>query len=815
MMESVWRDMLHAARTLRASPLFTVVAVLSLAVGIAGTTILFGITDAYLLRPRPGIADAGQVVQVGRTGDGREDPFTAAPVFSTFSYPNYRDYVDRQTVFTELGASRTGVTFGVSVDGRASSASGAYTSSNFFSVLGVRMALGRGFLPQEESPVNPSAVVVISDRLWRTQFDADREVIGRTIRLNGRPFTVIGVTAAGFNGHNIDRDSLWVPLTAYPDGDDLRRFERRGQQWLMGIGRLKPGVTAVQAQDQMSRIAADLARAYPGDNERHGLGVASLGPVPPDGRRVVGLFLSLLFAFVGLILMIACSNVGAMVLTRGVSRSREIALRLALGAQRQRVVRLVIVESLVVAAGATAVALAASWVGLRLLERLTAMARFDLAYDVGVDWRVIAFSVAIATVSGLAAGVFPALHAARLDLAAAIAKDASRTPRRQRLRQIFVVAQVAMSVLLVVCALLLTRSLRNADAIDPGFVPDGIEVVGLNLQLGGYDRTSGPIFAESLMTRIEGLPAVETAAFARVVPLTMETEGGRVWRTEDFGDDKAITVSRNFVTPGYFRTLGMPLVSGRNFDARDRAGAPAVVIVNETFAQRVWPGQNAVGQRLVLGVSRRPLEVVGVARDAKYRTIGERQQPFLYHPAAQAYEHIMWLLMRPRGPSALPEVRALIQQMNANVPVLSASTLPEMAAFTLLPQRLASWLAASMAFVGVFLAALGIYGLVAYSVGQRTREIGIRMALGAWRSQIMRAVMSGAALLAGVGVGLGLFAASLVTGLLTGMLYGIEPLDPVSFAGSAAVFVAVVILASLVPARRAASVDPVTALRAE
>jgi predicted permease len=476
---------------------------------------------------------------------------------------------------------------------------------------------------------------------------------------------------------------------------------------------------------------------------------------------------------------------------------------------------LVIVESLLLAAGATAVALAASWVGLRLLERLTAMARFDVAYDVGVDWRVIAFSVAIATLSGLAAGVLPALHAARLDLAAAIAKDAGRTPRRQRLRQMFVVAQVAMSVLLVVCALLLTRSLRNADAIDPGFVPDGVEVVGLNLQLGGYDRTSGPIFAESLMARIETLPAVETAAFARVVPLTMETEGGRVWRVEDFGDDKAITVSRNFVTPGYFRTLAMPLVSGRNFDARDRAGAPAVVIVNETFAQSVWPGQNAVGQRLVLGVSRRSLEVVGVARDAKYRTIGERQQPFLYHPAAQAYEHIMWLLMRPRGPSALPEVRALIQQMNANVPVLSASTLPEMAAFTLLPQRLASWLAASMAFVGVFLAALGIYGLVAYTVGQRTREIGIRMALGALRSHIVRAVMSGAALLAGIGVGLGLFAASLVTSLLTGMLYGIEPLDLVSFAGSAAVFVAVVVLASLVPARRAASVNPVTASRAE
>lgn len=811
MVESTWLDVKHAARTLRHSPLFTIAAVLSLAVGIAGTTVIFGVADAYLVRPRPGIQNPEQVVDIGRTDT---DPFAGA-VFSTFSYPNYRDYRARQSVFTDIAAARSGVPFGLSVDGSAASVTGAYVSANFFDVLGVPLALGRGFLSREESVADPATVAVISDRLWRTQFNANPQAIGQSVRLNGRPFTVIGVTAAGFNGYSIDRVSLWVPLTAYPDGDDLKRFERRGQQWLMGIGRLKPAVTLAQAQEQMSRIALDLAREYPEDNERHDLSVASLGTLPPDIRRIVSLFLTMLFAFVGLILLIACSNVGAMVLSRGVTRSREIALRFALGAERSRVVRLLVTESAIVATAATLVALGATWFGVRMLELLTPMARFDVAYDVEVSWRVVAFCVAVATLSAMVCGILPALHTARADLAAVMARDATSAPRRLWLRQMFVVTQVAMSVLLLVSAMLLGQSLRNANAIDPGFTPDGVEVVGLDLKLGGYDRKTGPLFVNSLMSRVETLPSIESASLARVVPLTMETEGGRVWRAEDVGDDRAIPVSRNFVTPGYFRTLRMPLVSGRNFDDRDRAGAPGVVIVNETFARRAWPGQNAVGQHLVLGVSRFPLEVVGVARDARYRTIGESQQPFLYHPAAQAYEPITWLLMRPRGASAVPEVRALIQEMNPNLPILRASTLADMSAFTLLPQRLASWLAAAMATIGVFLSSLGIYALTAYYVGQRTREIGIRMALGALRSQVIRSVVGGSALLAGVGVLIGLLGAAYGAGFLAGMLYGIEPWDLTSFAASVAVFATAVVVASLVPARRAASIDPVDALRSE
>jgi predicted permease len=372
-----------------------------------------------------------------------------------------------------------------------------------------------------------------------------------------------------------------------------------------------------------------------------------------------------------------------------------------------------------------------------------------------------------------------------------------------------------MAVVLAVCGVLLSRSLGNAIAIDPGFQRAGVDVIGLNLQLGGYDPKTGPAFAQELLARVEALPSVASAAFARVVPLTGEAEGGRVWRVDDRADDRAISVNRNFVSPDYFRTIGLPLVAGRAFAASDRAGAPLVAIVNETFARRVWPGQNPVGQRLLAYASRRTLEVVGLARDAKYRTIGEGPQPFVYVPAAQAYDHVMWLLIRPRDPGAIADVRSLVTSVNPNLPLVRTATLMDMEAFTLFPQRLASWMTGAIAVLGLFLAALGLYGLIAFDVGQRTREIGIRMALGALRSQVITRVVGHAARLTGIGTALGLGGAALVTGLLTGILYGVQPFDFVSFAGAAALLAVVAFAAGVVPARRAASVNPADSLRAE
>jgi macrolide transport system ATP-binding/permease protein len=815
--ESVLQDVGYAFRGLRRSPLFTLIAVLSLGIGIAGNAVVFNLVDVYLLRNRPGIADPERLAEVGRTDSGEgTSPYTGDG-FDTFSYPNYLNYRERQSSFEALAAYHTGpiATFGLGASGSAVRVPGAYVSANYFSVLGVTIALGRGFLPEEEQLGSPRAVAVISDRLWQTQFGGDRSVLDRPVYLNGRPFTIVGVAAPAFTGYSIDYQSLWLPITAYPDGDDLGRVALRGRQWLMGIGRLKPGVTIEQARADMARIGRDLEREYPDDNRRHGVGVEPAGALPVVGRSIVGRFQALLFALVGLVLLIACFNVAGMLLARGVARGSEIRVRLALGAATHRIVRLLVIESLVVSAAGALGGLAGGWAAIRLIERAIPLMRFDITFDLGIDWRVVAFSCVLAIVTGLICGIAPARAATRVDLTAATIRDGTGSTHRLRARSAVVVAQVALSVLLVVCALLFGRSLRNAGAIDPGFVMDGVEVVGLNLRLGGYDDVRGRAFVETLMARIESLPGLDAAASARVVPLTGEREGGRCWRPDQYGTERAIDASQNIVTPGYFRTIGLPLLAGRNFTGADRAGAPAVAIVNETLARRAWPGDTAVGKRLAVGDSRRLIEIVGVVRDAKYRTIGEAPTPFFYVPAAQRYETITWVLMRPAGPSLIPQVRALVREMDPNLPLVQASTLADMSAFTLFPARLAAWLAAIAGTIGVLLAALGVYGIAAYNASQRTREIGIRVALGAVRGQILRLIVGQAGRLAAAGTALGLAAAALVTRLLEGLLYGVRPLDAISFAGGAVVLGVLALIASLIPASRAASVNPVDALRTQ
>ena len=813
MWSETWRDLQLAVRTLCSSPMFTLTAVLSLAIGIGGTAVIFGVVDTYLIRPWPGIADPDRLFEVGRVDAPGPGPSTGDG-FNTFSYPNYRDYLDRQRVFDGLAAVRTVETMGLGDGAGAVQVSSAYVSANYFSVLRSPIALGRAFLPDDDVISQRASVVVISDRLWRAQFAADPTIVGRSVQLNGRRFTIVGVAAAGFNGHDIIQASVWIPLTGFPDAD-LQRFGRRGQQWLMGIGRLKDGVTQAQARAEMTRIASELAREYPDENRRHGLAVEPAGALPVDTRSPITSFVGLLSTLIGLVLLIACTSVSAMMLARGVNRTREIAVRLALGAERRRIVRLLVAESALVAMAGAGFGLLLAWPAMDRLGTLGPVLRMEVMYPVQVDWRVTVFAVCVAAVSAIASGLFPALQVTRVDLSAAMRSAGGGGPRRVRARQILLMGQVAVSMVLVVTAVLLARSLRNANAIEPGFELAGVDVAGFDLRLAGYDSAAQPVFFETLLSRVRALPGVESAAWARVVPLTREREGGRVWLPNESGDDRVIIVSRNFVSPDYFRALQIPVLRGRAFDERDRVGAPFVGIVNETMARRTWPGQDPVGQMLLHGVSRRPLQVIGVVRDTKYRSIGEDPTPFVFLSALQTNEPIMRLLIRAHGPSPLPQVRAIVAGLNPNLPLVYASSLTYLTSIGLVPHRLASWVAVAVAIVGAFLAALGMYGLAAYNVSQRTREIGVRVALGALRRQVVQTAVATTATSVVVGAVLGLIGASLTTDLLAGMLYGVQPLDPVSFIGGALVFVAVAALASLVPARRAASVNPVDALRAD
>jgi predicted permease len=810
-------DLTYAARILRRSPAFALTSVLSLALGIAGNAAIFSLADALLLRSRPGVTDPGKLVEVGRSQGGRG--------FDNFSYLNYLDYRDRNTVFAGLAGTRFGPEpFGLGVGERAERVWGTPVSGNYFEVVGVRFALGRGFRPEEDRVGGRNDVVVIGHRLWRTRFQASADVLGRTVGLNGRQFTVVGVAAEGFTGTNMLAADLWVPITAFPSvaGRNPDLLTSRAAVWMQGVARLRPGVTVEQAFAEMNAIAAALEREHPRENKGKRVALAPLGIVPGgDARTMFGAFIGFLFALVGLVLLIACTNVAGMLLARGVVRAREVAVRLAVGAARGRIIRQLVTESLLLSLSGGACGVLGAAAMIRGLRALLPILPIPIAVELVLDWRVVVFSVALAVVTGVVFGLVPAFQAARTDLVSTLKIDGGGALRRVRLRQGFVVAQVAMSVLLVVCALLFVRSLQHAGEIDAGFDAANADVVAIDFRLAGYDSATGLQAAERFLARVHTLPGVSTAAYARILPLTGSGLGlGRLTRPGDATDGPGIRADWNIVAPTYFDTMRLAVVRGRAFSPADRAGAPLVAIVNETLARQTWPNQDALGKALMqesppAGPTRQ-LVVVGVARDAKYRSLGEQPTPFIYVPLAQQFGAELWLIARRAGvESAMPGIRALLRQMEPHLPITVASSLEEATSIGLLPHRVAVWVAGGFGMVGLLLACIGLYGITAFTVTQRTREIGVRVALGATRQRVLQLVVGQAMRMATLGLAIGLVAAAGLTRFLASMLYGIQPIDPVSFLTGAGAFTGLAVLASWLPARRAASVNPVDALRAE
>ncbi len=818
MMGELRQDLRYAVRILAKSPGFTAAAVLSLALGIGANTAIFSLVNALLIRSTP-VADPARVVRVYPAGsDGR---------FHSVSYPDY---------LTLRGASRTlaGLStfttrpLSLATGGQADRVTGEIVSGDFFRTLGLRPAAGRFFVPEEGVTPGTHPVVVLGHGLWQRRFAGDSSVVGRTIGLNGRTFTVIGVAPASFVGVSVAiLADVWVPVMmsdALFPMESGSRLTQPEVTWLNLVGRLAPGASRPAAEAELGTIVRGLAtaRGETVDPRANPVRVEAENRRFADHQAEVTAFMAVLMAIVGVVLLVACVNLAGLLLARASARRREIAIRLAVGAGRGRLLRQLLTESLLLGlSGGGGGVLLALW-GTDLLARLRPAADVTIALDLGLDARVLGFALGVSVLTALAFGLVPALAATRSDVVSALKDEAPGGGRRRsRLRNGFVVAQVALSLLLLLGAGLLTRSLRNAGAIDPGFDPADVTVVPFDVGIQGYSAARGQIFYADLLERARALPGVRAAALAENVPLglgnqAMGFNAPGVTPPEGRG---SIVADFNIVSPGYFAALRIPLLSGRDFAATDRAGGPAVAIVNATMARRFWPGGTALGRRIWAGRvdTTGGYEVVGVVADGKYRTLGEEPRNYVYLAYPQSPATALTLHLKVAGglDAVLGGLRDAVRALDPSMPVLTPMSLRSAIGISLLPHRLAAGVAAAFGLIGALLAALGIYGVTAYTVSQRAREFGVRLALGARAGDVFRLVLGQGMRLALTGVALGVMGALALTRFLGSLMYGLSPTDPVTFGGVTAGLAAVVLLACFVPARRATRVNPVDALRSE
>ena len=819
MFDEWFQDVRYATRLLRRNPLFALTAVLSLSIGIGANTTIFTIANALLFRTPAGVAEPERLVDIGRAQNGSG--------FDNSSYPNYLDLRSRNTVFAGVFAYRPEPQ-PMSLGGRdgAERIYGSLVTTNYFTILGARPEVGRFFANADGDQPGATPLVVLSHAFWTRRFKADSSIVGQTIDLNTHPFTVVGVAPEGFHGTNILTADVWVPLTMLAEAMPRRSaslLTSRPSVWLLLGARLKPGVSIAQARDETDRISRDLEREFPQDNRGKSFRVAAVSPIPGNGAPVAA-FLAAMTVVVALVLATACANLAGVLLARATARRREIAVRLAIGAGRGRLIRQMLVETMLLfvagAAGAFVVARLMASAVVAMLPTLPVPIDMSLP----VDRAVIALTFAVSLAASLLSGLAPALQASRSELVASLKSESPAAPQRLRLRNAFVVGQVAFSMMLVVATALFVRALQRAADVDPGFDSRGVELASLDLSLGGYGGDAGRAFARQLVERVREMPGAQSAALAAMVPLGgaglglggLAVPGWTPPSGSRFADS-----DWNVVTPGYFSMMRMRLTAGRDFTDADDARAASVVIVNETAARRWWGTIDVVGKTLEQqdGTAAQPdrvraLTVVGVAADSKYRSLDEAPRTFVYVPLAQQFVPRVTIVARStNGQRLAADLRRLIASMNPNLPIVESQTLEDFASLGLLPQRIAASVAGSLGIVGLLLASIGIYGVTAYMVSTRTREIGIRMALGAQRADVVRMVLRQGAWTALVGAAIGLVLAAAASRLLGTLLFGVGPADPVAFGGSAALFSVVALCACYVPARRATEIEAAEALR--
>ncbi len=802
------------------APVFTATAIVSLAIGIGANTAIFTAANAIFLAPTAGVEDMDRLVDIGRTQDGRG--------FDTVSYPTYADLRERVSAFSGVYAVEMEPRpMSLGADTGAERIYAEQVSANYFAVLGLKPAAGQFFDPAREHVGVALRDVVLTYAFWQSRFEGRADIVGQDITLNGEHFRVAGIAPQGYKGTTILTPDVWLPLTAFarglPTEDTVR--SREGA-WLIMTGRLKPDVSVTQAQQALNVFAADLERQFPEIYRGRGLAASKASRVPGMGQYI-GPFLAILMGVAGLVLLVTCTNLAGMMLARGAARSREIAVRLALGASRRALVGMLMTEALVLSIGGALVALLVAWWMAQAMTNAIPALPVNVSLALTLDWRVLAFTTALAVVTACFTGLAPALQSARTNLVSDLKADAN-TPRRQRLRHIFITAQLAFCLVLVVMAGLFLRALGAAGSVDPGFTVADVDVATLELSLGGYTDEQSPAVAEQLREGLAGIPGVSAVGYARMVPLDGGGLGlGALRRRGVTERSQFIDTDWNVVSPDYFGALNLPIVRGRGFNAADRQGVPRVAIVNERLAQTEWPGQDPIGQILENGDFRpgrestiETLTVVGVARDAKYRWIGEAPAPFIYVPYAQApMRSVNYFIRHTGGPEKAAglqaAVRGAIRNFDPNLPLVRMQSLQSYADLGMLPQRMAASIAGTLGVVALLLAGIGIYGVTAFAVASRTKEIGVRIALGADRARVMRMVLWHGLRLTTIGAAVGLALSLGATQLLGSVLFGVSPLDPVTYGVTFATLASVTLAGTLVPARRAAATDPVRTLKAD
>jgi predicted permease len=811
-METILKDISYGIRTMIKKPGFTAVAVIALALGIGANSSIFTVVNAVLLRPLP-FKNPGQLVIVNETV--RRETIETRPA----SYPDFLDWRNQNQSFDDIAAFDS-PSFSLTGTDQPERVPGEIVSASYFPILGIQPAVGRWFLPEEDRTPDASPVAVISYKLWQRRFASDPSLLGKTIKINERDFTVVGIMPQGFEGIS-GAIEIWVPMMMITTIRPAGLLQTRGNRWHSAIARLKPGVSLEQAQSDMDAIASQIEQENPGTNKDRGVQLVAAHEAAVGDMRPT---LILLLGAVCFVLLIACANVANLLLARAASRQREVAIRTALGASRGRLVRQLLTESLVLAVAGGAVGLLLAVWGKDLLvafvgDQIPSYVKPD------IDARVLGFTLLVSLLTGIVFGLAPALQASKPGLNELLkegGRGSTGGASRHRIRRALVITEVALALMLLVGAGLMMRSFERLQAFNPGFEADNLLSVRMNLPRS-YTPEQARAFQQQLVERIEGLPGAKSVALSSDVPLDGNTSATMVPIEGLAPPDDDIRVYEHTVSPKFFATMGIPLLAGRDFGTQDNDQAPRVIIISESMARRLWPGQDPLGKRISTSRDQNRNrvwdQIVGVAGDAKYRALilDQNNDPDIYLPLLQNPDGAFALALRTAGdPTGLVSaIRGEVQSLDSNLPVFDITTMRERMKNNTARTRFSTLLLGVFASVAMLLAVVGIYGVMSYSVTQRMHEIGIRQALGATRRDVLKLVVGEGLAVVAVGVGIGLVGAFAATRVLASQLYNVSATDPITFSVIPLVLAGVALGACFIPARRATKVDPMVALRYE